>query len=145
MMAKRGAKEVGLSIFMKKLSLCKPVRLKIQPVIVVPMFAPMMIGIAWVNFMMPEFTKPTTMTVEAEEDWMTAVTPAPNKTPLYLLEVRFSSIDFSRCPEIRAKLSPINSIPYKKRASPPRRVRTLKISTIYHLFIIHTIYLLILC
>ena len=31
--------------------------------------------------MMPELTKPTTMTVVAEEDWITAVTSAPSSTP----------------------------------------------------------------
>ena len=30
---------------------------------------------------MPELTKPTTMTVVAEEDWITAVIPAPTSTP----------------------------------------------------------------
>ena len=31
---------------------------------------------------MPELTKPTTMTLVAEEDWMTAVMPVPSRTPL---------------------------------------------------------------
>ena len=31
---------------------------------------------------MAEFTKPTTMTLVAEDDWITAVTPVPSKMPL---------------------------------------------------------------
>ena len=38
------------------------------PVIVVPMFAPMMIQTACRSVIIPELTKPTTMTVVAEED-----------------------------------------------------------------------------
>ena len=30
---------------------------------------------------MPELTKPTTITEVAEEDWITAVTPVPSRTP----------------------------------------------------------------
>lgn len=39
-----------------------------QPVIVVPILAPMMTPIAWERFIKPAFTNPTTMTVVAEED-----------------------------------------------------------------------------
>ena len=38
-----------------------------QPVTVVPILAPIITPIAWVRFMIPAFTKPTTMTVVAEE------------------------------------------------------------------------------
>lgn len=48
----------------------------------VPIFAPMMMPIACATFIMPEFTKPTTMTVVAEEDCMIAVTAVPRRTPL---------------------------------------------------------------
>ena len=34
------------------------------------------------TFIMPELTKPTTMTDVAEDDWMTAVTPVPSRKPL---------------------------------------------------------------
>ena len=44
-----------------------PERLKIQAVMVVPRFAPMMTPVAWDSFIMPELTKPTTMTVVAAE------------------------------------------------------------------------------
>ena len=59
------------------------------PVMVVPMLAPMMIHTACRSVIMPELTKPTTMTVVAEEDWMTAVMPAPTATPRKRLAVSF--------------------------------------------------------
>ena len=45
-----------------------PARTRIPPVAVVPMLAPMMMPMALASFMIPELTKPTTMTVVAEED-----------------------------------------------------------------------------
>ena len=38
-----------------------------HPVTVVPMLAPMITPIAWVRFMIPAFTNPTTITVVADE------------------------------------------------------------------------------
>ena len=66
--ARMGEKEFGFKSWIKKLSLSIPERDKIQEVAVVPMLAPMMTPTAWDNFMIPEFTKPTTMTVVAEDD-----------------------------------------------------------------------------
>ena len=66
--ARTGENVLGLSNCTKKLPPLIPVRDRIQDVIVVPIFAPMMIPTAWVRFMIPELTKPTTMTVVAEED-----------------------------------------------------------------------------
>ena len=34
---------------------------------------------AWPSFIMPEFTKPTTMTEVAEEDWITAAEPVQHQ------------------------------------------------------------------
>ena len=42
---------------------------------------PMMIPIACFSFIIPEFTKPITITVVADEDWITLVTPVPSATP----------------------------------------------------------------
>lgn len=39
----------------------------------------MMTWMACLRVMSPELTKPTTMTVVAEDDWMTAVTPRPGQ------------------------------------------------------------------
>ena len=58
------------------------------------MLAPMMTQTAWFRVIRPVFTKPTTMTVVAEEDWITAVMMAPTSTPLIRLEVSFSRICF---------------------------------------------------
>ena len=45
--------------------------LRIQPVAVVPMFAPIIIGMPCTSVIIPELTNPTTMTEVAEDDWMT--------------------------------------------------------------------------
>jgi len=52
----------------------------IHPVRVVPMLAPMMTPIAALSDRRPAFTKDTTITLVAEEDWMTAVTTKPVST-----------------------------------------------------------------
>ena len=61
---------------------CRLLRAMIQPVTLVPISAPWITLMAWESFIMPEFTKPTTITEVAEDDWMTAVTAAPSRTPL---------------------------------------------------------------
>jgi hypothetical protein len=45
----------------------------------------MIIPTICVRLIIPAFTKPTAITVVAVELWITAVTPAPNNTPLNLL------------------------------------------------------------
>ena len=65
--ARIGEKLVGFNILIKKESPSTPDKLKIQAVIVVPMLEPMIILIACESFIIPEFTKPTTITVVAEE------------------------------------------------------------------------------
>ena len=117
--ARIGENDVGFSIWIKKLLLSIPERLKIHDVIVVPTLAPMIIPTAWDNFMIPEFTKPTTITVVAEDDWITAVTPAPSNTALIGFDVSFSRIFSSLPPETLVRPSPITFIPYKNRARPP--------------------------
>ena len=57
-------------------------RQMIHPVTLVPKMAPMTMPMACLTCIMPEFTKPTTITEVAEEDWMMAVTPVPSSTPL---------------------------------------------------------------
>ena len=47
-----------------------------------------MTEMAWFSFMTPELTKPTAMTEVAEEDWITAVTPAPSSIPRTGVPVR---------------------------------------------------------
>ena len=57
-------------------------RQRTQPVTLVPSMAPSMIPMAWRTFIMPEFTKPTTITDVAEDDWITAVTTVPRSIAL---------------------------------------------------------------
>ena len=111
MSARIGENDVGFNSCTKKFPLSIPVRLKSQDVTVVPMFAPMMMPTAWVSFMIPEFTKPTTMTVVADDDWMIAVTPAPKRTALIGFDVSFSRILSSLPPESFSRPFPIVSIP----------------------------------
>ena len=56
-------------------------RQMIHPVMLVPRIAPSTTPIACRTFIMPELTNPTTMMEVAEEDWITAVTPVPNRIP----------------------------------------------------------------
>ena len=132
--ARIGAKELGLRRLIKKLLLSIPARLKIQAVTVVPILAPIIIPTACVSFIIPEFTKPTTITVVADEDWITAVTPRPRSTAFNLLDVRFSRIFSSFPPEIFARPSPITCIPYRNRARPPSIVSILKKSIVFLLY-----------
>ena len=67
MQASTGVKDVGLKICTQKLSPLMPERLSNQDVTVVPTFAPKIMPIVWDNFMIPEFTNPTSITVVAEE------------------------------------------------------------------------------
>ena len=117
--ARIGEKELGLSIRIQKASLSMPVRLKIQEVTVVPILAPMMMPTACFRLIMPELTKPTTITVVAEEDWITPVTTAPINTALIGLLVSFSRIRSRRPPDAWDNPSPNRFIPYKNSASPP--------------------------
>ena len=50
-----------------------------QALAVVPRLAPRITLTAWERLMIPELTKPTTMTVVVEEDCTSAVTPTPKR------------------------------------------------------------------
>ena len=71
----------------------------------------MMIHTACFSVIMPELTKPTTMTVVAEEDWMTAVMPAPTRMPRKRLEVSRSRMPFMRLPAAASRPAPIICMP----------------------------------
>ena len=95
------------------------------PVTVVPIFAPMIIQTACFKVISPELTKPTTITVVAEEDWITAVIPAPTHTPRKRFAVRRSRICFIRLPAAASRLTLIICIPYKNSARPPSKPKTI--------------------
>ena len=65
--ARTGVKEEGLRSFIKILSLSIPERLSTHAVTVVPTLAPIITFIDCFSVISPEFTKPTTITVTAEE------------------------------------------------------------------------------
>ena len=134
--ASTGVKEDGLSSLTNKFPLSIPERLKIHAVTVVPMFAPMMMLIACFSVMRPELTKPTTITVVAEELWITAVTPRPVRSHASLLLVNFSSRERSCPPARRSRACPIKLIPNSNKLRPPIKVSTLKISITFTPFAI---------
>ena len=63
-----GARVVGLNSCTSRPSPSRPLRDRIQAVTVVPTLLPMMTPTACFRVRMPELTKPTTITVVAEED-----------------------------------------------------------------------------
>ncbi len=126
--ARIGENEDGLSILTQTLLPSIAVRDSSHDVTVVPIFAPMMTPTAWVSFMIPELTKPTTMTVVAEDDWMIAVTPRPSRTAMKRFDVSFSKIFSSLPPESCLRPSPMTSIPYRNRARPPIKERIANMS-----------------
>lgn len=71
------------------------------------------------SVIIPELTKPTTMTVVAEDDCMIAVITAPTKTPRYRFVVRRSKICFILFPAAASIPWLIIFIPYRKSAKPP--------------------------
>ena len=80
-----------------------PAILRSQAVTVVPILAPMMTWMDCRRVMRPEFTKPTTITVVAEELWITAVTPRPVRSPASLLVVTRLRSTFSPLPARRSR------------------------------------------
>ena len=119
-----GEKFSGFKSWMNTLSLVMPERLRIHAVTVVPMFDPMMTPTDWPSSMMPEFTRPTSMTVIAEEDWIAIVMPMPSKRLLKRLEVMERSTRSSRPPTIFSRLVDSRCMPYRKNARPPNSVIT---------------------
>ena len=124
MSASTGVKEVGFKSWTKKFPLSSPVRLKIQAVTVVPTLAPIITLMACPRDSRPEFTKPTTITVVAEELWITAVTPRPVRNPSSFLEVSFPSRPFRLPPARFSREAPIRFIPNRNRLRPPIKVST---------------------
>ena len=87
-------------------------------VIVVPMFAPMITVVAWNSDISPALTKPTTMTVVAEELWMIAVTAVPMPTPARRLLLVLSNQPRRRLVASFSMLSDNTLNPNKKAPSP---------------------------
>ena len=66
--ASRGEKFSGLSMLKSTLLLFIPARESIQAVSVVPMLLPIIMPVVCSRLSMPLFTRPTSITVRAEED-----------------------------------------------------------------------------
>ena len=96
---------------------------------VVPMLAPMIIPTVCSRRMMPALTKPTHMTVVVAEEWISAVTSAPNSTPLNTLLVSFSKMLSSRPLETFSKPCVMVDIPNRNTAMAPIMVITSVIFT----------------
>ena len=109
--ASRGEKFLGFRKLTKKLSLSMPVRDSSHAVRVVPMLEPMMTPMVCPSSITPEFTRPTSMTVMAEEDWMAMVIPAPNSRLLMGVEVMRLRRRSNRPPAIFSRLLDMTYIP----------------------------------
>ena len=125
--ASTGVKEVGLSRSIHTLPLLMPARLSSHAVTVVPTLAPMITLMACRSVIRPELTKPTTITVVADELWITAVMAIPVRKPVMTRPVILSSSVRSRPPARRSSACPIRSMPNRNRQSPPIIVSTSKI------------------
>ena len=73
--------------------------LKICEFIVVPIFAPIIIGIEFLSFKIPEFTSPTIRTVVVAELCVATVIKNPTSNPLNALSVTLVSICSSLLPD----------------------------------------------
>ena len=105
---------------------------RIHPVILVPKIAPSIMPMAWRTFIIPEFTKPTTMTDVADDDCMTAVTPVPRTMPFTGFPASLNSIISIFDPASFFKESPITDIPKRKSAIPPKS-ETMLLTSIFFL------------
>ncbi len=103
----------------------------ICPVIVVPIFAPKITLNACVKLISPALTNPTTITVVAEELWITAVTIAPTPVPIILFVVSFSRIFFKLSPDDFCSPSDINCIPVRNKPSPPISWKIISVTLIF--------------
>ena len=135
MSARTGVKELGLSSRNQTLELSMPPRLRSHAVTVVPTFAHMMTLMACRSVISPELTKPTTMTVVADELWMMAVTPRPVRKPTSGLPVIWSSSERSLLPARRSSAEPIRLMPNKNSDKPPSIVIKSKISIFHPSFV----------
>ena len=96
----------------------------------------MMMPIACLSFIIMEFTNPMTITVVADEDWITQVTPAPSATPLSGVFVILYRNASSLFPATSFSASPMSIIPYRNIATPLKRATTIENTSIITLFLI---------
>ena len=102
----------------------------IHAVTVVPMLAPMMTPIDWPSVISPAFTKLTTITVVALDDWISAVMRIPVNTPITRFLVIAARILRRRSPANFSRPSDIVFMPKRNRASEPTSEKMLMINSI---------------
>ena len=83
----------------------------IWPVTVEPMLAPKIIPSACTSVSNPALIKPITITVDALDEFITAVTTAPETTPMYRLIENRRSMERIFSPATMLKPSPIIFMP----------------------------------
>ena len=88
-------------------------------VMVEPMLEPKMTPAAWYRSMSPALTKPTTITVVADEDCTSMVKSMPISSPMMRLRVSTSSRWRRLLPAARSSSSPISFMPNRNRPRPP--------------------------
>ena len=111
MKARMGEKFLGFSSCRKKASLSMPESEVSQAVKVVPMLAPKITFTVWENCMMPELTRPTSMTVVEEEDCTAMVITAPRTMLRRGFAVSCRSISSSFPPDIFSRLEDMTLMP----------------------------------
>ena len=97
----------------------KPNKATIQPVTVVPILAPSITPMAEIRFIRPAFTNETTMTVVADDDWITTVIKKPVSTDNNLLPVIISRVFLSFPDADFCKPSERICIPNRKSPTEP--------------------------
>ena len=118
----------GFNILTKVFSELMPISDSTHAVSVVPMFEPKSTPIVCESSISPEFTRPTSITVVADEDCMAIVIPAPRTRHFTGFDVIALSVFSSRPPAILSRPDDMTCIPYRKKVSPPKRVINEKIS-----------------
>ena len=108
----------------------KPTAEIIHAVTVVPMFAPMMTPIDCASVISPAFTKLTTITVVALDDWISAVISTPVSTPITRFFVITARILRRRSPANFSRPSDMVFMPKRNNASEPMREKMLIINSI---------------
>ena len=101
------------------MSILKPTIATIHPVMVVPMFAPMITPIACIRLIRPAFTKLTTMTVVADDDCIMIVIRRPVNTAIRRLLVMSCRNVLSLFPADFCRPSERICIPYRNSPSEP--------------------------
>ena len=86
-----------------------------QAVNVVPTLAPMITAMDCVRVIRPALTKLTTITVDADEDWINAVIRKPVMVPVRRLRVMAPRMFRRRSPAAFCRPSLITFIPYRNK------------------------------